>query len=549
VERISYLVASRYLLAFLSALPIWLGWGSLALASAQAPYYNIKTAEGWAWSQIKHGKPADFNQRCGTTSPLDNQPCSTKPPLDPKKEEDTRWRDGCRELKASFVADLLARTQWQEAVPFAGVQITGARIVRDVELGDAKLIRPIKICNSRIEGKFNLDHAQTDSLISLNGSLMTGTLLAEGLHAKSDLFLHGAALKSDVTLKGATIDGNIDMTGASFDGTLDADSLQVGRMLLMRYDDKNKNKASFKEVVLQSAKIDGNIDMTGASFDGKLNADSLHLGDVLLMRSDGPNKASFKDVVLQSAKIDGNIDMTGASFDGTLNADSLQVGRMLLMRSDGPNKASFKDVVLRSATIDGNIDMSGASFDGSLDADAMQAGDLLMRSDDQNKANFKEVILRGAKITGQIDMSGASFDGSSLDLRNAHVGNLADAKDAWPEKGHPYLDGFTFAHLGVFGETGRVMRDRGVDWWTENWARRDLVYSPTPYEQLAAAMTSIGDTSLLTRSVTAPACGSARPKRDYCAGFGLISFNGWQASAPTGRSIRCSLSHSWARST
>ena len=31
-----------------------------------------------------------------------------------------------------------------------------------------------------------------------------------------------------------------------------------------------------------------------------------------------------------------------------------------------------------------------------------------------------------------------------------------------------------------------------MEWWDE-WARRDPDYSPTPYAQLAAALTSLGD--------------------------------------------------------
>jgi hypothetical protein len=44
-----------------------------------------------------------------------------------------------------FLQDLLTQAQWREEVAFEGVQITGARIVGDVDLGDAKLNRPIEI--------------------------------------------------------------------------------------------------------------------------------------------------------------------------------------------------------------------------------------------------------------------------------------------------------------------------------------------------------------------------------------------------------------------
>jgi hypothetical protein len=76
-----------------------------------------------------------------------------------------------------------------------------------------------------------------------------------------------------------------------------------------------------------------------------------------------------------------------------------------------------------------------------------------------------------------------------LILRNATVANLSDTMSAWPEKGFLDLDGFRFARLG--GLAGG-MHARKMDEWDE-WIRRDMNYSPTPYEQLTAALVAAGN--------------------------------------------------------
>ena len=90
-----------------------------------------------------------------------------------------------------------------------GIQITGARIVGDIDLENAKLIRSISILDSRIEGPINMIRARTDSLISLAGSVMSGRLDADGLHSESDLFLTHGVFKSEINLNGAKIDGDV----------------------------------------------------------------------------------------------------------------------------------------------------------------------------------------------------------------------------------------------------------------------------------------------------------------------------------------------------
>ena len=166
-------------MAIFAALALWLGLGS---AFAQGLYDDPRTAEGWAWSQIKRGEAADFNTRCRT------------PRLDPRDENDTRWQDDCRKLSARFLQDLLTRAPWREATPLGGISIGGARIVGNVDLTDASLIRAILIAGSRIEGKIDLTRARTDSLIELDDSLMSGEFLADSLHSESDLNLHNGAV-------------------------------------------------------------------------------------------------------------------------------------------------------------------------------------------------------------------------------------------------------------------------------------------------------------------------------------------------------------------
>jgi hypothetical protein len=137
-------------------------------------------------------------------------------------------------------------------------------------------------------------------------------------------------------------------------------------------------------------------------------------------------------------------------------------------------------------------------------------------------------------VRPSVGWTGKKGESGVLNLRNTHVGNLMDAKNAWPTQGHLVLDGFTFDHLGGFeGETGAQMRARGTEWW-DSWARLDSHNSPAPYAQLAAAFTNMGDREAADemrylgrvrecetqKALAAVWCGALQ----YVAGFGIGTY-------------------------
>ena len=97
------------------------------------------------------------------------------------------------------------------------------------------------------------------------------------------------------------------------------------------------------------------------------------------------------------------------------------------------------EISLYGATVGGTLDCSKGEF---LNAN----GDVILA---QNMKAGGDVYLRdGFKANGSVDLSRATISGilawsdtiepkyATMDLRNAHVGVLADASNSWPSDGN-----------------------------------------------------------------------------------------------------------------
>lgn len=495
---------SRHGLALMVTAAVWLGIGGQV--SAQASYDDIGTPEGWAWAQIRKGKPADFNERCQTQA------------LDPRAKDEARWADRCRQLSASFVVDIVNRMPWRDQIPTEGVRIVGANIEGDISLYHSKLNRSLTIERCRL-GAIDLYAAQTDSVISFFGSHIAGDFYASKFRGELSLILADAEIMKATSLSHAKIGKYLDMSGVSLNDDFTAHSLQVGDSVFIQ--STEKNTPTFRNIWMHYAKVIDGIEIEGATFEGNVAAFGLQVGGTLKAASTEQKETIFKgNVDLTGARVAGQVDFLGVTFERNFYAGGLQVGSYLAMLPANNKSARFKGSVdLANAKIGANLNFDGATIDEHLEADQMSVeGSIFVRNVRSNGrlsmifvrtkgafdlrgSTLAELDLSGAVIGGDLRLgSGGSWqptkdDAVNLTLRDTRIANLVDSKDAWPAKNYLQIEGFTFARAGGFeGETGPMMRGRGMQWWDE-WARRNRTYTPTPYEQLAAAFVAAGDRS------------------------------------------------------
>lgn len=461
---------------------------------APTPTPTPTQTEQWVIDKLTKGEIADLNENCNTDK--------LKPKLDKDIE---KWQAPCRQLDASFVADLLTKERRIGAISHQGVRLKGARITGKIDLESTSLHKAFEVYDSKLEGEINLRFAETDKVMQFGGSQIRGVVDAGGFRAKSDFDFTNVSVrergrkelfrqKDIIILRDAHIDGNVKFGGARIWRKIEAANLSVGGDLNLA---AMELPAEFGAIDLGQAKVTGQLLGYGSHFHRQFLADSLHVGgSVLLGYASYANhqySARFDDnVSIQFARIEGLLDLSTSAFYGDVTVTTSDIHGKLTLED-----AVFSDEHILSLSLThiagdlliggaklSALDLSGVSVGGNFTLGLSSSKPPRMTTwmtnncacEYRRQAEFAEI----KKVKG-------------LDLRNAHVGGLIDREPAWPPQCQLYLDGFSFDHLGGrTGETSQKMNRRG-EWWDTNWARLDSDFSPTPYLQLASAFTASGN--------------------------------------------------------
>lgn len=457
---------------------------------------TASTTEQWIWQRLRAGETADLNTRCGVT-------------LDPRANDDARWRDPCRQVSAKFLEWLLTGPDWRVAPAHRGVRMVGARVADPIDLTSTDVRAEVWLIQGRFEREVWLDRARFAGLLSLGGSVFRAGLSGNALQVGGSLFLRDGALVAggEVNLAGASVGGNLDMANARFEAGVNADSLQLGGSLFLR----GGTVVAGGAVNLIGARIGANLDMSGARFQAGINGDSMRVGGSMSLR-DG-TVVSGGPLFLLGASIAGNMEVSSSRVEEGLVANALQVGGSLFL-NDG-SVVTGREINLVRASIGGNLVAVNARFGTLINGFALKLGGGVFLFDstfsdppsfiaavigggiDLTGATLPGLYLSGSVINGDLRLSRGDgavptwSAGGALVLRNTQVLAIEDAAGAWP----PVLDlkGFTYARLGGALGAGAVdMLRRPAEYYAA-WLARDPVLARQPYEQLASVFRATGD--------------------------------------------------------
>jgi hypothetical protein len=253
-----------------------------------------------------------------------------------------------------------------------------------------------------------------------------------------------------VRLSGGHVTGDLDLSFASARGITQLNFCQFERQitaLQTRFELLNLSGSHFPALNAQGAQVTGHVLLRGVTAKGKVN--------------------------LAGAEIGGQLACLGAKFKATtgfaLNAQGVRVAGDVFFT----DATAARTVSLAEAKITGQLACEGATFEA-------DEGEL---QEDKRNALIAQRLHVGSSLVWRE----VQTPRGKIDFASAHVGDLADDPDSWPDGGRVYLDGFTYDRIsGAFTDARRRIA------WLEKGTYWKGNFLPQPFTHLAGVLRAMG---------------------------------------------------------
>ncbi|GHH00988.1 hypothetical protein [Pseudodonghicola xiamenensis] len=248
-----------------------------------------------------------------------------------------------------------------------------------------------------------------------------------------------------VRVSGAYVEGRLDL---SFQTAVGVTSLLVCRIeqeivaLQARFEFLNLTESHLPGLNAQGAKVTGDVFLRGVTATGAVS--------------------------LAGASIGGSLVCEGAHFIGREDSHALSAQGATVTGS----------VFLRDVTATGMVRLSGASIGGQLACvGARFAG----------TKGEKALNAQGLRVTRGLIWRHVTVEAGSVDLNAAHIGELFDDPNCWPDRGRLILDGFTYDRISGAPTDANTR----LNWLSmgDTW---NGTFFPQPYTQLAKVLHEMG---------------------------------------------------------
>ncbi|MEV5611775.1 oxidoreductase [Streptomyces sp. NPDC052225] len=302
-----------------------------------------------------------------------------------------------------------------------------------------------------------LDDAARAEPYVLRDARVTGTLRLDGAEVRRAVRFEACRFDEAVSLEGASTLGF-----AAVDGTLPglrASTTRFGGRVDLR-----------RSVIGERDGAESAVDLVHADIAGGLRLDGARLVAPGRVALEAGGLAMRGAVFCEDGFVaEGEVGFPGAELPGGLWM------RRARIRVGAADAYAFNGDGLKAS----NVRMQGLRADGRIRLRGAQVEDLVSFESAELGGSGSSLMAVGMRA-GALDMRFARRPVGGINLRNAHAGRIQDHPTTWPT-GSLGLDGLTYDWLG---ETADDRREDVTNRLA--WLRRQPVYAPQPYEQLAS---------------------------------------------------------------